>query len=256
MPDVELIKSALGEANKIAQKFFRNNPKTWNKPDGSVLTEADLAVNETIHALIRQARPDDAWLSEEGPDDPTRRTRRRCWIVDPIDGTRSFSLGRDEWCIGLCVVENGQPIATGVLHPATQKLFLASKGNGATLNGKPIHVNDAADLSHARLAGRPAALRRLQAPEATPVDMSYTPQIARLALLAAGEVDVVASFGPKHDWDIAPGALLVTEAGGKITDEAGLAMTFNQSTPHQNGLVAAGVSRHAAVMKAMEVRKL
>ena len=256
MQDVDLIHAALEQASKIALQYFRNNPATWSKPDGSVLTEADLAVNETIHALIRQARPDDAWLSEEGPDDPTRLTRRRCWIVDPIDGTRSFSLGRDEWCIGLCVVENGEPIATGVLHPATQKLFLASKGNGATLNGKPIHVNDAADLSHARLAGRPAALRRLQAPDATPVDMSYTPQIARLALLAAGEVDVVASLGPKHDWDIAPGALLVTEAGGKITDEAGLAMTFNQSTPHQKGLVAAGVSRHAAVMKAMEVRKL
>jgi myo-inositol-1(or 4)-monophosphatase len=256
LQDVDLIHAALEQASKIALQYFRNNPATWSKPDGSVLTEADLAVNETIHALIRQARPDDAWLSEEGPDDPTRLTRQRCWIVDPIDGTRSFSLGRDEWCIGLCVVENGQPIATGVLHPATQKLFLASKGNGATLNGKPIHVNDAADLSHARLAGRPAALRRLQAPDATPVDMSYTPQIARLAMLAASEVDVVASFGPKHDWDIAPGALLVTEAGGKITDEAGLAMTFNQSTPHQNGLVAAGVSRHAAVMKAMEVRKL
>ena len=256
MKDVDLIKSALVEAGKIALKFFRNNPKTWNKPDGSVLTEADLAVNETIHALIRQARPDDAWLSEEGPDDPARLTLHRCWIVDPIDGTRSFSLGRDEWCIGLCVVENGLPVATGVLHPATQKLYLASKGMGATLNGKPIHVDDAADLSHARLAGRPAALRRLQAPEATPIDMSYTPQIARLSMLAAGEVDVVASFGSKHDWDIAPGALLVTEAGGKITDEAGLAMTFNQSTPRQNGLVAAGVSRHAAVMKAMEVRKL
>ncbi|MEO9168999.1 MAG: 3'(2'),5'-bisphosphate nucleotidase CysQ [Aestuariivirga sp.] len=256
MQDVDLIQTILEQVGKTALQYFRKDPKTWAKPDGSVLTEADLAVNETIHTLIAKARPDDAWLSEEGPDDPARLTRQRCWIVDPIDGTRSFSLGRDEWCIGMCVVENGKPTATGVLHPATQKLFLAAKGMGATLNGKPIHVNDAADLSHARLAGRPAALRRLQAPEATPIDMSYTPQIARLAMLAAGEVDVVASFGPKHDWDIAPGALLVTEAGGKITDEAGLTMTFNHSTPRQNGLVAAGKARHAAVLKAMEVRKI
>lgn len=256
MPDVEFIEEALAEAGKIALKFFRNNPKTWNKADGSVLTEADLAVNQMLHTLITTTHPNDGWLSEEGPDDPTRLNKSRCWIVDPIDGTRSFALGRDEWCIGLCVVENGKPIATGVLHPSTQRLFLASKGKGATLNGKPIHVNDAADLSHARLAGRSAALRRVAAPEATPVDVSYTPQIARLAMLAAGEVDVVASFGPKHDWDIAPGALLVTEAGGKITDETGLEMTFGRAIPRQNGLVAAGVKRHAAVMKAMERTKL
>ena len=255
MQDVDLIHAALEQANKIVLQYFRKNPKTWNKPDGSVLTEADFAVNETIHQLIRKARPEDGWLSEEGPDDPTRLAQKRCWIVDPIDGTRSFALGRDEWCIGLCVVENGEPIATGVQHPATKKLFLASKSMGATLNGKAIYVNDAADLSHARLASRPAALRRLQAPEAKPIDMSYTPQIARLALLAAGEVDVVASFGPKHDWDIAPGALLVTEAGGKITDEAGLAMTFGRANPRQNGLVAAGKARHAAVLKAMESKR-
>jgi myo-inositol-1(or 4)-monophosphatase len=255
LQDVELIKSALDEAGKIALKFFRNNPKVWNKADGSILTEADLAVNQMLHTFISIARPHDGWLSEEGPNDPACLTQKRCWIVDPIDGTRSFSLGRNEWCIGLCVVENGEPIATGVLHPATQKLFLASKNMGATLNGKAIYVNDAADLSHARLASRPAALRRLQAPEATPIDMSYTPQIARLALLAAGEVDVVASFGPKHDWDIAPGALLVTEAGGKITDEAGLTMTFGRANPRQNGLVAAGKARHAAVLKAMESKR-
>jgi myo-inositol-1(or 4)-monophosphatase len=255
LQDVDFIHTVLEQAGKVALQYFRKHPKTWAKPDGSVLTEADLAVNETIHALITKARPADAWLSEEGPDDPLRLTQNRCWIVDPIDGTRSYSLGRDEWCIGLCVIENGEPVATGVLHPATQKLYLASKDMGATLNGKPIHVNDAADLAHARLAGRPAALRRLQAPEAKPVDMSYTPQIARLCLLAAGEVDVVASFGAKHDWDIAPGALLVTEAGGKITDEAGSEMTFGRAIPRQNGLVAAGNARHNAAMKALENSK-
>ena len=255
MLDAELIATALAEAGKVALTFFRNNPKVWNKADGSVLTEADLAVNQIIHALISKARPGDGWLSEEGPDDLTRLTKNRCWIVDPIDGTRSFSLGRDEWCIGLCITEYGQPIATGVLHPSTQKLFLAAKGLGTKCNGNPIRVNDGEGLSQALLAGRPAALRRLQSPEAVAVDVSYTPQISRLALLAAGEVDVVASFGHKHDWDIAPGGLLVTEAGGKITDEAGLPMRFNQTIPRQDGLVAAGVTRHAAVIKALENRK-
>lgn len=255
MQDAELIKTALVEAGKIALKYFRNNPKIWHKDDGSTLTEADLAVNAALHKLITKARPDDGWLSEEGPDDPARINKPRCWIVDPIDGTRSFSLGRDEWCIALCVVENGHPIATGVFHPSTQRLFLAEKGRGATLNGVSIHITDGADLNGARLAGRPAAFRRLAAINSIPIDMSYTPQISRLAMLAAGDVDVVSSFGFKHDWDIAPGALLVTEAGGKITDEAGLAMTFDQSIPRQNGLVAAGIARHAFVMEVLENKK-
>jgi len=252
LPDVELIKSALEVAGKTALHYFRNSPKAWNKQDGSVLTEADLAVNDAVRAILMAARPDYGWLSEEGPDDPARLERQRCWILDPIDGTRSFSLGRDEWCIGLCLIENGLPIAAGVSHPSTQRLFLAEKGKGITLNGQVVQVHDSASLDGARLAGRPAALRRVAATAAHPVDVSHTPQIARLAMLAAGEVDVVASFGSKHDWDIAPGALLVTEAGGKITDEAGQPMLFNRQIPRQNGLLAAGVLRHAAVMKAME----
>jgi len=251
--DVDLISTALKIAGEIALSHFRNSQlEIWNKHDGSTLTEADLAVNEALHALITKAHPHDGWLSEEGPDDPTRAGKARCWILDPIDGTRSFALGRDEWCIGLCLVENGRPIASGVLKPSIQKLYLAEKSKGATLNGVLIHVNDAENLDGARIAGRPAALRRVSAAKSKPIDVSYTPQITRLAMLAAGDVDVVASFGFKHDWDIAPGALLVTEGGGKITDEQGLPMLFNRAIPRQNGLVAAGISRHATVMKAME----
>ena len=252
MLDVDLIEKALKLAGEISLTFFRNNVKSWTKQDGSVLTEADLAVNDAVHTLLQEALLEDGWLSEEGPDDPTRLSKNRCWIVDPIDGTRSFSHGRDEWCIGMCLVENGQPIVAGVLHPSIGKLFLAQKGLGAKLNGKRIQVNDAATLDGAKIAGRPAALRRIAATHSLPVDVSHTPQIARLTMLAASEVDVVASFGLKHDWDIAPGALLVTEAGGKITDETGQPMLFNRALPRQNGLVASGVLRHGVVMKAME----
>ena len=82
--------------------------------------------------------------------------------------------------------------------------------------------------------------------------MASAPQLARLALLAAGSVDIVLSLGPKHDWDVAAGALLVSEAGGRITTEKGAAMIFRQARPRQNGLVAAGTARHSAVDQFME----
>lgn len=252
MRDAELITAALEMAGKIALTFFRNNPKVWNKEDGSQLTEADVAVNDAVHALIRGECPTDGWLSEEGPDDHTRTTKQRCWIFDPIDGTGSFALGRNEWCIGLCLVENGTPTSAGVLHPTTDKLFTAQIGSATKINNIATFVTDGDDLTGARIASRPSALRRIADPTSTPYDVRHTPQISRLALLAEGAVDVVASFGRKHDWDIAPGALLVTQAGGKVTDEMGRPMVFNQMIPSQNGLVAAGVSRHAAVLKAME----
>lgn len=252
MQDVELVKAALLRASDVAMQFYRADVKKKQKPDGSLVTAGDLAINEALHDMLTAARPDYGWLSEEGPDDPNRLSRQRCWILDPIDGTRSFAELREEWCIGLCLCENGKPIVCGVIQPTKRLLYLAEAGKGATCNGAPLHMSDAANLNHARLAARALARQKLEGSGVDPVNVSYTPQITRLAMLAGSEVDIVLSFGPKHDWDIAPGALLVTEAGGKISDEQGRSMIFGQPDPKQNGLVAAGTARHAAVMTYLE----
>ena len=252
MPDVELLKAALVKAGEVAMRHFGNSLEQWNKPDGSLLTAADLAVNETLHAMLTSARPDYGWLSEEGPTDKTRTQKSQCWILDPIDGTRSFAAARHEWCIGLCLAQNGRPVISGVLHPSTHKLFLAERGKGTTLNGAPLRVKDGAGLQGATLAARSAARKRVEGAGFHALDVIHTPQIARLAMLAAGEVDAVLSFGWKHDWDLAPGALLVTEAGGIVSDERGHEMIFNGPKAEQFGLVAAGPQRHAAVMNFME----
>jgi myo-inositol-1(or 4)-monophosphatase len=224
----------------------------WNKPDGSLLTAGDLAVNEALHSILTTARPDFGWLSEEGPADETRMQKSLCWILDPIDGTRSFASARHEWCIGLCLAQNGKPMISGVLHPSAHKLFLAERGKGTTLNGASIRVTDGTHLLGASLAARGGARKRVEGTGLEAIDVIHTPQIARLAMLATGDVDTVLSFGWKHDWDLAPGALLVTEAGGLVSDEHGHEMIFNGSRAEQFGLIAAGPQRHAAVMKFME----
>jgi myo-inositol-1(or 4)-monophosphatase len=252
LQDVDLLKAALTRASAVAMQFYRSDVEKQQKPDGSLVTAGDLAVNDALHEMLTSARPDYGWLSEEGPDDPARLTRQRCWILDPIDGTRSFADMRHEWCIGLCLCENGKPIVAGVIQPTRHLLYLAERGKGATCNGETLHMSDAPDLNRARLAARSQARQKLEGSGIEPVNMSHTPQITRLAMLAGSEVDIVLSFGPKHDWDIAPGALLVTEAGGKISDEQGHEMIFGRNDPKQNGLVAAGTARHAAVMSYLE----
>ena len=98
MPDVELLKHAVREAGAVAMSYFGKPHKHWVKPDHSILTEADLAVNDYLHRILMGARPNYGWLSEESPDDLSRIERKFCWVLDPIDGTRSFHLRRDEWC--------------------------------------------------------------------------------------------------------------------------------------------------------------
>lgn len=252
MPDADLLKSALVKAGEVALAHFGKGPQQWQKKDGSLLTAADLHVNAVLHDMLGTARPDYGWLSEEGPDDPQRMSKKLCWILDPIDGTRSFAESRDEWCVALALVEDGIPIISGVHHPLTHKLYLAQKGGGATCNGAPIQVHDGRSVKGARLAARSQARKRLEGSGFEPVNVAYVPQLARLALLAEGTVDIVLSLGWKNDWDVAAGALLVTEAGGRITTEHGQTMIFNQARAQQDGLVAAGILRHAAVQQFME----
>ena len=254
MQDAELLKAAVLKAGEVAMSHFRQSPEQWVKSDGSLLTAADLAVNEALHEMLTTSRPEYGWLSEEGPEDKTRTQKEFCWILDPIDGTRSFAAGRDEWCIGLCLAHQGQPVIAGVMHPTTKQLFLAEKNAGTTLNGTRVLVTDGASLHGATLAARGLARKRVEALGLEAIDVVHMPQISRLALLAYGKVDMVLSFGWKHDWDIAPGALLVSEAGGMVSDEHGVEMVFNQPHPEQFGVVAAGPQRHAAVLKFLESR--
>ena len=84
------------------------------------------------------------------------------------------------------------------------------------------------------------------------MEMSFTPQILRLCMIAEGSADVLVAHGPKNDWDVAAGVLLAQEAGAKVTTESGATMKFNQPHPRQPGMVAAHPQRHALMTKFME----
>ena len=120
-PDLALLEQAAREAGAIALRFWRQSPQVWDKPDGAgPVTEADLAVNAHLERLLRGARPDYGWLSEESPDDPARLAAEHCFIVDPIDGTRAFIDGQVGFSHALAVVRRGEPVA-GVVHLPAQR---------------------------------------------------------------------------------------------------------------------------------------
>ncbi len=100
------------------------------------MTAADLAANEVLLELLPSGN--EGWLSEETADSPERLQYRRVWVVDPLDGTREFVDGIPEWCISIGLVEDGIPVAGGILSPATDQLVLGSVETGVTLNGERI----------------------------------------------------------------------------------------------------------------------
>jgi len=215
------------------------------KHDGTFVTEVDHAVDDLLKARIMTARPDDGWLSEETSDTEDRLGRHRLWIADPIDGTRGFLHGSGPWGIGMALTIAGEPQAAAIFRPADRLLFHATKGGGCFVNGSPA-------FSQARRNVITAKRFRLSLAESNfePETDSPIPLLLRLASIAHGQHGGAISMGDKNDWDIAAGHLLVTEAGGVVSNLAGGPIVYNQPNPWQPGVIAAAnVETHAAILK-------
>lgn len=237
------------EAGAVALTKFRVPLKSWMKGNASPVCEADIAVDELLRQRLAVPDPSYGWLSEESVDDFSRLQARRVWIVDPIDGTRAFIAGRDDWCIAAALVEDGRPIVGALYAPVDDALFLASRNGGATLNGEPMHPRDAPDLDGAVAAGPPRRLEMLVAayPQIKPAPKVHSLAL-RLARVAVGTLDVAIAGANSHDWDIAAADLIVHEAGGLLTGLDERPPIYNRADPRHGVLIAAGRQRHATLI--------
>ncbi|MEL6640207.1 MAG: 3'(2'),5'-bisphosphate nucleotidase CysQ [Pseudomonadota bacterium] len=243
--DLDLLISAAETAGEIAKGYFQDNPQIWDKGGGAgPVTEADLAVNEHLAQTLGSARPDYGWLSEETEDDTLRLRTQRQFVVDPIDGTRAFIEGSQNWAHAVAVVEGGQPISAVVYMPAKDLLFAASEGRGATLNGQPIAISPKTDMLGATVLSNKQSYRdETWADGAPPKGLTrhFRSSLAyRLCLVAQGRFDAMMTLRPSWEWDIVAGALIVKEAGGTVTDQNGFNLQFNNPHPQVNGVIAGG----------------
>lgn len=249
--DLDLLIAAAREAGRLATGYSGPTAKRWDKAgEAGPVTEADLAVDALLRDRLTSARPDYGWLSEETPDTPDRLTRRRTFIVDPIDGTRSFIEGTATWAHSLAVAEDGVITAGVVFLPLKQKLYAAALGMGAYLNDSPIRASAQQTLAGATvLATRPVYdpvnWRGRDVPQLV---RHHRPSLAyRLSLVAEGRFDAMLTLRPSWEWDIAAGALILSEAGALTTDRTGAALRFNNPHPQVNGVLAAGATLHGAL---------
>ena len=255
--DAGLLFDVVREAGELGLALSRKTDlQHWTKPDGSHVTEGDLAINALFEQRLRAARPGDGWLSEETPDDhQARMAQDRLWIIDPIDGTRAFMEGRKEWCVAAALAVTGRPVLAAVYTPRHDEFFIAARGEGATLNGTRLTIPDSASLEGAHIAGNRKALASLAHLGIAPDPSGSLPLQLRLAHVAAGRIAGAVSIGNRNDWDLAAGELLVSEAGGIVSGNSGEGYIYNRAQPWQQGLVAAGAKRHAALIDALNSQR-
>lgn len=240
--EARLVRQVTQEAGRIALSYFSRDIHTWDKSPDNPVSEADIAVDTFLRTTLMQNRTGYGWLSEETEDQPERMRCGRLWIVDPIDGTRSFLSGGEDWGISVALVQNQKPIIAAFYAPVKDAFYFASVGQGATKNNQPIRVTSQASLDTARMMGDPSAFKANKFwPVAWP-DSMFAEQANSIALricqIADGQFDCCVTLRPKNDWDVAAADLILREAGGSLTTGDGLGLVFNRAAPLHKHIVA------------------
>ncbi len=241
MDDVDRIREALQAAAEAIRPFIPGAVDYDEKSGrGDPLTAADLAANDVLQAVLPSEG--EGWLSEETADSPERLRYRRVWVVDPLDGTREFVDGIPEWCISVGLVEDGVPVAGGILSPPNNQMVLGAAGLGVTLNDEAIASTGRKSLEGAVILASRSEWKRGEWDryEEAPFSVKPCGSVAfKLAQVAAGLADGTWTLVPKHEWDVAGGAALMLAAGGTLLHADGSRPSFNQADPKLPNFLAA-----------------
>lgn len=249
--DLTLLVDAAQRAGVIAKQFFGKDPAVFDKGAEGPVTEADLAIDKMLHERLLEARPDYGWLSEETEDNAARLTSEHVFICDPIDGTRAFIEGGKSFAHSLAVARHGVITAAAVFLPMHDKLYTAHMGGGSLMNGAPLQVTKNATLAEATALTTKANMQPHHWVGDVPaIGKAYRPSLAyRMSLVGEGRFDAMMTFRPTWEWDIAAGALVISEAGGVVTDGFGQPLRFNGPSAQVDGVLTGGAAVHRALLE-------
>ncbi|HYH75119.1 MAG TPA: inositol monophosphatase family protein [Candidatus Saccharimonadales bacterium] len=251
-PYVPVAIAAVQAAQEGILQYYQKDIAVQTKADDTPVTIADKEAEATIKRIIAEAFPDHTFFGEEGEKVDLQDHKGFTWIIDPIDGTKSFVRGFPLFGTLLALMHDGELIVGVSNAPVWGELIYAAKGEGAFLNGKRLHVSSVASLEEAYLSNG-----RLKYFE----DIDKMPQLLKLGrqaqwarglgdfwiyhLVAQGKVDIMMEGSIKF-WDIAAAKVIVEEAGGSMTQLDGQPITYQSTTAlATNGLL------HAEVVAAM-----
>lgn len=228
--DLALAHRLADAAGEAIRPFFRARYETDYKSDASPVTQADRAAEAAMRAILEKERPQDGIIGEEYGR--SREDAERVWILDPIDGTRSFVAGRPIFGTLIGLTQAGWPVVGVIDQPITKERWTGATGRGTELNGKPVHARPCRELSEAILASTGPQYF----PDCTGEHFSLLARDCRdtvwggdcynYALLASGHIDLVVEAGLKLH-DIAALVPVVEGAGGRMCDWSGDPLTHD-----------------------------
>lgn len=235
------------QAGAIILDGVENRPEIELKGAFDIVTAVDRASEALIVDAIRRSYPAHAILAEEGG--ATAGASAYQWLIDPLDGTNNYAHGFPFFCVSIALLHEGQPLVGVVFDPLHQQLFSAEHGQGAFRNQRRLHVSHTPHLAAALVStGFPydfGTARPNNLPEFERVQ-SRTQGVRRAGSAALDLCSVAAGWLDAHwelrlnPWDSAAGALMITEAGGQITDWAGQPWTpFARTMLATNGHIHA-----------------
>jgi histidinol phosphatase-like enzyme (inositol monophosphatase family) len=236
--------SAVLAAGELALELYREGvgSRALKKPDRSPVTEADRRVETQLSEFVQKRFPSARFFGEEHGGDRARGAGLR-FVVDPIDGTRAFMRGLPTWSILVGLELDGEPHAGVAYMPAAADLFTAVVGEGAYVNGRPVRLSAVEKLEDALVChgalsqfvddGREAALGALARESYTQRGMA---DFANYRALLLGQADAVVDPGVQP-YDVAAAAVLIREAGGKLTSLTGKDTVYGPGALASNGML-------------------
>jgi myo-inositol-1(or 4)-monophosphatase len=246
VPDglLDAVSAIAAEVGAMVHSRWQGDYRQWEKVPGHPVCDVDLAADAMLKERLMALDPEAGWLSEETADDPERLMRTRVWVVDPIDGTRDFLRGKAGWAVSIALAEGGRPLLGVLDAPARGEHWRAFAGEGATRNGSPIRVSGHGTLAGARVPADvlPRADRDLLVVE-KPNSIAL-----RIAMVAAGQADLLAAMRWGKEWDIAAAALIAQEAGATVTDVLGRTLRYNSTKGDAFGILATTPAIHEAAL--------
>ncbi|MCO4746675.1 MAG: 3'(2'),5'-bisphosphate nucleotidase CysQ [Proteobacteria bacterium] len=254
--ELDVALAAANQAAAAVKAIYDTQDFTVQQKSGDrgPLTEADLRANQILIDVISAAFPDDAILSEETKDTDARLSNRRVWIIDPVDGTREFTLGIPEFCVSVGFVLDGQAVVGVLANPATGQVVAGAVGKGVTLNGEPVQTSDVSDFGAARLLVSRSEFEKGWFDELKD-EATFTPMGSvawKFALVAAGLAEASFTPKPRNEWDLCGGVACILAGGGEATDGSGTRYTFNRPDPLHIGVCGTNGALHSRILELIQ----
>jgi len=247
---IDAVEAAAAEAGALALGRWGDDFRRWEKSPGELVSDIDLEVDRLLRDRLCAIDPAAGWLSEETADNADRLACERLWVVDPIDGTRDYLRARSGWAVSIALIDRGRPLVAALVAPARNEKWRAVAGGGASRNGERLRAS-----VRERFPGSRVPTDVLPREDRDLVMVAKPNSIAlRIAMVAAGEADLVATLRWGHEWDVAAAALIALEAGATVTDALGNPLSFNTECACAFGVLASAAGIHAAAVERLSDR--